>query len=227
MRVRVARWSRRVSKLWATSPELVCCRDSFLFGLWGALGFGDRVGGVVGWCLVGEGDWRPRSAEMENQVGGEHADEHLGTDSCFEPMVDGTELEVDGFERPELGFDETKPFVGFDHFTRVELVGLDAGSYHVDAVEGCFGVDGGLVVLVGEGAFCDNQVVVFAHSVFVVTTPGQTSSLYSCCVNRCLSQCTRAIGSGTRPRLSSLAWLIKSSLDSIAMSHRLFMQNYS
>jgi hypothetical protein len=104
---------------------------------------------------------------VPDEVGGEHADEHVGADSAFEAVVDGSEVEVDGFEGPELGFDEAEPFVGFDDFTRVEPVGVDAGADDVDAVEGGFSIDGFVFVPVGEDGFTNGQVVVFCHLVFV------------------------------------------------------------
>ena len=54
------------------------------------MGFGDGVGGVVGGLFVGETQRRPRSAEVPYEVGGEHADEHVGADSLFEAVVDGS-----------------------------------------------------------------------------------------------------------------------------------------
>jgi hypothetical protein len=46
----------------------------------------------------------------------------VGADSLFEAVVDGPDVEVYGFEGPELGFDEAEPFVRFDDFTWAETV---------------------------------------------------------------------------------------------------------
>ena len=60
-----------------------------LFGLRGALGFRYRVGGVVGGLFVGETQWRPCSAEVPDEVGGEGADEYVGADSLLEAVKIG------------------------------------------------------------------------------------------------------------------------------------------
>ncbi len=66
-----------------------------------AAGGGDRVrrGGRV---LVGEGQWCPGAARVPGDVAGEHADEHVGFDAFLEPVVDGPQVQVVGFDVPEV-----------------------------------------------------------------------------------------------------------------------------
>jgi len=61
-----------------------------LLGLGGAVGFRYGVGSAVGWLFVGEAQWCPCLAKMPYEVGGEHADEHVGADSLLEAVVDGS-----------------------------------------------------------------------------------------------------------------------------------------
>lgn len=137
-----------------------------MLGVVGALGGGDGVGPVL-WVFVGEAERRPGLSEVPDDVGGEHADEHVGSDTGFEVVVDRAQVEVDCFDRPEVRFDCGEVFVGLDNTGGVEAVGVEAGSDHVDPVKGGFGVDLVGEPLVGERSFGDDEFVVFGHLVTV------------------------------------------------------------
>ena len=66
---------------------------------------GDRVGGL-GRFLVGVGQRRPGLAQVPGEVGGEHADQHVAPDALFEAVEDGAQVEVVGFDVPEVAFKE-------------------------------------------------------------------------------------------------------------------------
>ena len=132
----------------------------------GALGGGDGVV-AVGWCLVGEGQRRPGFAEVPDQVAGEHADQHVGFDSLFEAVVDGAQVQVVDLDGAEVTFDVGEVLVGEYHAGRVQLFGIDAGAQHVDAVEGGFGVDLGLLAFDGQAGVGDGDLEVFADLVVV------------------------------------------------------------
>ena len=62
-----------------------------------AAGGGDRVA-WRGRVLVGEGQRRPGLAQVPGQVGGEHADQHVGLDAFFEPVEDRAQVQVVGLD---------------------------------------------------------------------------------------------------------------------------------
>src|SRR6185369_5003210 len=95
------------------------------------------------------------SGEPQCQVAGQHADQHVGFDPLGEPVVDGAQVEVIGFDAAEVAFDVGEVLVAGDHRGRVEFGGCHVGAQHVDAVEGGFGSDGGVVSLVGEAGVGD------------------------------------------------------------------------
>src|SRR5208282_3866380 len=109
---------------------------------------GDRVAGG-GRVLVGEGQRRPRAAQVPGEVAGQHADKHVGLDAFLEPVEDGPQVQVVGFDVPEVPLDVFEVLVGGDHGGRVEFAGGDGGAEHVEPVQGGFGVD--LVLLAGDG----------------------------------------------------------------------------
>ncbi len=69
----------------------------------GAAGGGDRAG-RGGRVLVGEGERRPRFAEVPGQVAGQHADQHVGPDAFFEVVADGPQVQVVGLDVAEIAF---------------------------------------------------------------------------------------------------------------------------
>src|SRR5665811_563576 len=102
---------------------------------------------------------------MPGQVGGEHADEHVGPDPGLGPVVDRAQVQVDGFEGSEVSFDPGQTLVGGDNLGRVHLLGTDGGADDVEPVQGRLGSD--LVLVTGEGecGFGDVQDVVLGHLV--------------------------------------------------------------
>src|SRR5512142_1961558 len=87
---------------------------------------------------------------MPGQVAGEHADQHVGLDPVFEPVPDGPQVQVVGFDVPEVAFEAGQVLVGGDCAGGVQGVFGDGGADDVDPVGGCFGADGGLVTLPGQ-----------------------------------------------------------------------------
>src|SRR5207253_10025766 len=106
----------------------------------GALRWGGGAGGRGG-CLVGVGQRRPCLAQVPGQVGGEHADQHVGLDAFFEPVEDRAQVQVVGFDVPEVPLDVFEVLVGGDHGGGAEFVCGDGGAQHVEPVQGGFGVD--------------------------------------------------------------------------------------
>src|SRR5664279_1627589 len=82
---------------------------------------------------------------MPGQVGGEHADEHVGTDPGLGPVVGRAQVQVDALDRAEVSFDPGQRLVGSDELRRVHLLGGHGGADDVDPVQGRLGAD---VVLV-------------------------------------------------------------------------------
>ncbi len=114
----------------------------------GAAGRGDRV--VLGRrVLVGVGQRGSGAAQVPGEVAGEHADQHVRPDAFFEPVEDGPQVQVVGFDGPEVPFDVFEVLAGGDHGGRVELVRGDGCAQHVEPAEHGFGVD--LVLLAGHG----------------------------------------------------------------------------
>ena len=88
-------------------------------------------------------------------VVGEHAEEDVGADAIRSVVVDGSDLEVHGFEAAEGAFDAGEALVGADGVVGVEAFGLDVGADDVDAVELLFGFDLVLEACEGEGVVGD------------------------------------------------------------------------
>src|SRR5450756_2410742 len=102
---------------------------------------------------------------MPHEVGGEHADEHVGPDPGFGVVVDGAQVQVDGFEGAEVAFHPGQGLVGGHHLGRVHLLGADGGTDDVDPVQGRLGGDLVLVAGEGERVLADVQDVVLGHLV--------------------------------------------------------------
>ncbi len=147
LRVRVARWSQQVAEAAVGLPGRVALGGGLGLRGRGAAGRGDGVarGGRV---LVGEGQRRPGPAQVPGQVAGEHADQHVGPDAFLEPVPDGPQVQVIGFDVPEVPLDVFEVLVGGDHGGGVQFVSGDGGAQHVEAVQGGLGVD--LVLLAGN-----------------------------------------------------------------------------
>ncbi|HET9117783.1 MAG TPA: hypothetical protein VFN75_06885, partial [Pseudonocardiaceae bacterium] len=47
---------------------------------------------------VGEGQWRPGLAQVPGKVAGQHADQYVGADALVEAVVDGSQIQVVGFD---------------------------------------------------------------------------------------------------------------------------------
>src|ERR1700761_8709384 len=123
----------------------------------GAAGRGDRVGGG-GRVLVGEGQRGPRLAQVPGQVAGQHADQHVGFDASFEVVEDRAQVQVVGFDVPEVPFDVSEVLVSGDHGGGVGLGRGDGGAQHVEPVQGGFGVDVVLAAGHGQGGVGDRHV---------------------------------------------------------------------
>src|SRR6266508_2860846 len=114
------------------------------------------------WVVVGVGQRGEGAAQVPDQVGGEHADEHVGADAVFEAVVDGAQVEVVGLDVAEVAFHVGQSFVGGDHPGGVG--GVRAGAEDVDAVQGGFGGDAGVVAGDGQGGVGDGCLEVFGRS---------------------------------------------------------------
>jgi hypothetical protein len=44
--------------------------------------------------------------QVPGEVGGEHADQDVAADPVLEPVMDGAQVQVIGFQRPEVAFKE-------------------------------------------------------------------------------------------------------------------------
>src|SRR5665811_1653755 len=86
-------------------------------------------------------------------------------DSCFGPVVDRTQVHVDGFDGPEVSFHSGQTLVGSYHLGGVHLLGAHGGADDVEAVQGRLGGDLVLVAGEGERVFGDVQGVVLDHLV--------------------------------------------------------------
>ena len=129
-----------------------------------APGGGNGAGGL-GWFLVGVGQRRPGLAQVPGEVGGEHADQHVGPDALFEAVEDGAQVEVVGFDVPEVALDVLEVLVGGHGAGRVEVVGGERGADDVDPVEPGFLLDLVLLPLDGEAVIGDGDGEVLGHLV--------------------------------------------------------------
>ncbi len=62
-----------------------------------------------------------------------------GAFSGFDAVVDGAQVQVDGFEAAEVAFGPGEVLVGPDHRVGAEFSGCGGGTQDVDAVEGGLG----------------------------------------------------------------------------------------
>jgi hypothetical protein len=72
---------------------------------------GDRVcrGGRV---FVGEGQRGQGAAQVPGEVASEHADQRVGADAFLQPVEDRPQVQVVGFDVPEVSFDVSEVLVG-------------------------------------------------------------------------------------------------------------------
>src|SRR5450759_1440602 len=102
---------------------------------------------------------------MPHEVGGEHADEHVRPDPGLGPVVDGAQVQVDGFEGSEVAFHPGQRLVGRHYLGGVHLLGPDGGADDVEPVQGGLGGDGFGVAGEGERVVGDGQGGVLGHLV--------------------------------------------------------------
>ncbi len=76
--------SQEAGEVWAASPSAVWVAGCHGLGDGGGDGVGARWG-----CLVGVAQRRPCPAEMPDEGGAEHADQHMGPDAVLEVVVNG------------------------------------------------------------------------------------------------------------------------------------------
>src|SRR5262249_17916343 len=89
----------------------------------------------------------------------------------------GAQVQVAGFDRPEVAFDAGQVLVGRYGAGGAELAGRDRGADDVDAVQGGLGVDGRLVPPPGQAAFADVEDEVLGDLVPVDDLPGPQPDL--------------------------------------------------
>src|SRR5674476_1540863 len=102
---------------------------------------------------------------VPHEVGGEHADEHVGPDPGLGPVVDRAQVQVDGLDGAEVAFYPGQALVGGHHFGRVHLLDRHGGADDVDPVQGRLGGDLVLVAGEHERVVGDVEGVVLGHLV--------------------------------------------------------------
>src|SRR3974390_2080019 len=109
-----------------------------------------------GWFLiVGESERRERLAQVPGEVGGEHAQQHVGPDPVFQVVVNRPQVDVFGFHRPEVAFEVPEVFAGLDGLGGAELFRRGGGADDVDPVKFGLGGDFAFVAAELEPAVCD------------------------------------------------------------------------
>jgi hypothetical protein len=109
----------------------------------------------------------------------------VGADAVGQVVEDRAEVQVVCFDAAEVAFDVGEVLVGGDDCGGVECVGVQAGAQDVEAVQGCFGVDPGLVAAPAQAGVGDVEDDVLADFVFVdfsdldtdPVRPGQPSAV--------------------------------------------------
>jgi transposase len=119
-----------------------------------AVGRADRVG-TGWWVFVSEGERGEGPAQVPDQVGSEHADQHVRADPVGEAVVDGPQVQVVDLDGAEVALDVGQVLVGGHDVGGGQVVATDVGAQHVDAVEGGFGGDVGLAAGDGQGGVGD------------------------------------------------------------------------
>jgi len=142
----------------------------------GAAGRGDGVGSG-GWLFVGVGEGGQGLAQVPGEVGGEHADQHVGADPVLQPVVDGAQVQVVGLDGPEVPFDAGDVLVAGDGRGGVQLAFGDRGADDVDAVERGLGVEGGQVAALAQAVIADVEDEVLSELVLVHHPAGPDADL--------------------------------------------------
>ena len=108
---------------------------------------------------------------MPGEVGGEHADQHVALDPVLQAVEDRAQVQVVGFDVPEVAFDVLEVLVGGHGAGGVESVGGDGGADDVDPVEPGLGVDLVLLALDGQAGVGDGDVKCLAILYLSMTSP--------------------------------------------------------
>ena len=140
-------------------------------GRFGPLGRGYRVAGGPGsLILVGKEEFPPGLPEMPLDMVGEQAQEEVGPDPIRQPVVEGTDLEVDRLHRPERPLDPGEGLVVAHTAWAIEALRPDRGADDIDPIEGRLGGDGLLLTGKGQARVGDREREVFGHLVAVHDT---------------------------------------------------------
>lgn len=118
---------------------------------------------------------------MPGEVAREHAQKDVGSHALLQPVIDGAQVEVDGLDRSHIGLDVGEVLVGLHDAGSVQAIVFHAVADDVDAVEGGFRGDAGLVAGVGELAVVDVQLEVLGHLVVVGGVAGAHADLAGVC----------------------------------------------
>src|SRR4051812_26064324 len=102
----------------------------------GSVGGHDGIACALGvLLLVGEHQLAPRLAHVPLDVVGEHAQEDVGADAIFAPVVDRPDLEVDGLEGAEGAFHAGQRLVVADRIVGGHVTLFDTGANDVETIE--------------------------------------------------------------------------------------------
>ncbi len=131
-----------------------------------------RGDGIPLWCLVpqlgiGQGEGSPCLTHMPLDIIGKHADEQVTADPILQSMVNRTNPQMGGLERPEGPFHGTQRLVSANTVLGTHLLLGERGPDHVDAVQLLFLENGGRVALKREGLIGDVEEEVFLHLVAI------------------------------------------------------------
>ena len=169
LRVRVASSSRRVAKLCMGAPLCWCWRDALASADW------ERRAGATGSARPGgcssvkhSGAQALRRCQIE--IGGQHADEHVGTDPVLGEVVDRPQVQVDRLQGAEVPLDNREALVGRDEVPGASRArpGVHACADDIDAVERGLGVDPfSLAARKAEAVVSDHDLEVLGHLVAV------------------------------------------------------------
>ena len=140
----------------------------FAHGSSGALGGCYRIALRLGFQIfIGKQQRTPGFAHVPFDIVGQHAEQDVGADSSLKPMVDGPDMQVDGFHRAECSFDFGKRLVAAHRLGAVHLFFGHAGADDVDAIERRFGGDLFSKSMEGEADVLDSEGEELGHLVLV------------------------------------------------------------
>ena len=109
----------------------------------------------------------PGFGQVPLYVIGEHAEEDVGLDACFQAMPDRAHLKIDALQRPEGALHLGQPLIVQHGGLRAHVRFRDAGADHIQAIEGCFGRNALLIDAEGEPAVLNVEIEVLANLVLV------------------------------------------------------------